>query len=97
MTFMVTALIYLVVMALVAATLFFAASAAFGRAEDYPALPPGTTPTRLPADAITGDDVQSLCFQQSLRGYKASEVDWALRRLAGEIDTLRAQLARERL
>ncbi|MET0316370.1 MAG: DivIVA domain-containing protein, partial [Rhodococcus fascians] len=31
-------------------------------------------------------------FQQTLRGYKPSEVDWALERLAAEIDLLRSRL-----
>lgn len=36
--------------------------------------------------------MRALRFQQTLRGYKASEVDWALDRLAEEIEYLRAQL-----
>ena len=42
---------------------------------------------------VTGADVDSLRFQQVLRGYRASEVDWALARLGAEIDSLRAQLS----
>jgi DivIVA domain-containing protein len=41
---------------------------------------------------VTSADVDALRFQQVLRGYKASEVDWALHRLGMEIDSLRAQL-----
>ena len=57
-------------------------------------VPPGTTTTALPATDVTGTDVRDLRFQQAWRGYKMSEVDWALDRLAREIDELRAELAR---
>ncbi|MCA1004193.1 DivIVA domain-containing protein [Rhodococcus hoagii] len=90
---MLTVLIYLLVMVLVGGLLFLGASAVFGRSEELPPLPPGTTATELPAEDVTGADVKALRFQQTLRGYKASEVDWALDRLGREIDSLRAQLA----
>ncbi|CRK49812.1 conserved exported hypothetical protein [Rhodococcus sp. RD6.2] len=90
---MLTVLLYLIVMALVGGALFFAASVVFGRGEEMAALPPATTVTALPSHGVTGADVQELRFQQTLRGYKASEVDWALDRLGTEIDVLRAQLA----
>jgi DivIVA domain-containing protein len=92
---MMTILLYLIVMALVGAMIFLAASAVFGRSEELPPLPPGTTATVLPAEDVTGADVDALRFQQVLRGYKASEVDWALHRLGLEIDSLRAQLGRD--
>ena len=90
---MLTLLIYVVVIAVVAAALFFVASIVFGRGEELGPLPEGTTATVLPAEGVTGADVNSLKFQQTLRGYKPSEVDWALERLAGEIDILRSRLA----
>ncbi|NKR85711.1 DivIVA domain-containing protein [Rhodococcus hoagii] len=90
---MLTVLIYLLVMVLVGGLLFLGASAVFGRSEELPPLPPGTTATVLPAEDVTAADVKALRFQQTLRGYKASEVDWALDRLGWEIDSLRAQLA----
>jgi DivIVA domain-containing protein len=90
---MVTALLYLLVMAFVGALLFHDAIAVFGRSEELAPLPPGTTLTALPAEGVTGADVEALRFQQTLRGYKASEVDWALSRLGREIDSLREQLA----
>ncbi len=89
---MTTALIYLVLVAVVGGALFLLAALVFGRGEELAPLPPGATPTVLPEDGVTGDDVRELRFQQVLRGYKASEVDWALDRLATEIDELRAQL-----
>ncbi|WP_415973501.1 DivIVA domain-containing protein [Rhodococcus sp. 077-4] len=90
---MLTLLIYIVVIAVVAAALFFVASAVFGRGEELGPLPEGATATVLPAEGITGADVHALKFQQTLRGYKPSEVDWALERLGGEIDMLRSRLS----
>jgi DivIVA domain-containing protein len=88
-----TALIYLVVMVLVAAVVYLIASAVFGRGEELAPLPPGASPTRLPADGTTGDDVRAVRFQQVFRGYKMSEVDWVLGRLGDEVDELRAKVA----
>ncbi len=89
---MTTALIYLVVMILVAAVVFLLASVVFGRGEELPALPPGASPTRLPSSGVTAEDVRNVRFQLVLRGYKMSEVDWVLRRLSGELEELRAEL-----
>ena len=88
---MTTALIYLVVMVLVAGVVFLLASVVFGRGEELPPLAPGASPTRLPATDITGGDLETVRFQLALRGYKMSEVDWVLRRLGAEIDGLRAR------
>jgi DivIVA domain-containing protein len=86
-------LLYLVVLVLVAIVLFGAASLLFGRGEQLPPLPRGTTATVLPAFGVTGSDVDAVKFTQVLRGYKTSEVDWVLDRLAREIEALRGQLA----
>jgi DivIVA domain-containing protein len=88
-----TVLIYLVVMAVVAGVVFLAASLVFGRGEELAPLPPGASPTRLPADEVTEQDIQDLRFQQVFRGYKMSEVDWALDRLGREVTELRARVA----
>ncbi|MEU7785992.1 MULTISPECIES: DivIVA domain-containing protein [unclassified Amycolatopsis] len=90
---MTTALIYLVVMLLVAAVVFLLAAVVFGRGEELAPLPPGSSPTRLPAEDITGEDLTEVRFQLVLRGYKMSEVDWVLRRLGVEIDELRERVA----
>ena len=90
---MVLVLLYLVVLVLVAIVLFGAASLLFGRGEQLPPLPRGTTATVLPAFGVTGSDVDAVKFTQVLRGYKASEVDWVLDRLARELEALRGQLA----
>lgn len=87
-----TALIYLVVMVAVAAVVYLVVSLVFGRGEELAPLPPGATPTRLPARDLTGADVRELRFQQVLRGYKMSEVDWVLERLAREVDALHARV-----
>jgi DivIVA domain-containing protein len=86
-------LLYLVVLVLVAIVLFGAASLLFGRGEQLPPLPRGTTATVLPAYGVTGTDVDAVKFTQVLRGYKTSEVDWVLDRLGQELDQLRGQLS----
>lgn len=90
---MTTALIYLVVMLLVAAVVFLLAAVVFGRGEELAPLPPGSSPTRLPAEDITGEDVRLVRFQLVFRGYKMSEVDWVMRRLGAELDELRGRVA----
>ena len=86
-------LLYLVVLILVAVVLFGLASVLFGRGEPLPPLPRATTATVLPASGVTGADVDTVKFTQTLRGYKTSEVDWVLDRLGQELDLLRGQLA----
>jgi len=88
-----SALIYLLVVLVVAAVIYLLATLVFGRGEQLEALPPGSTPTRLPAGDLAGSDVRALRFQQVFRGYKAAEVDWALERLAGEVDDLHGRIA----
>lgn len=86
-------LIYLVVLILVAVVLFALGSVLFGRGEQLPPLPRGTTATVLPASGVTGGDVDAIKFTQTLRGYKTSEVDWVLDRLAQELDSLLGELS----
>jgi DivIVA domain-containing protein len=86
-------LLYLVVLILVAIVLFGVGSVLFGRGERLPPLPRATTATALPASEVTGADVEALKFSQTLRGYKAGEVDWVLDRLGQELDQLRGQVA----
>ena len=85
-------LLYLVVLILVAVVLFGVASLLFGRGEQLPPLPRGTTATVLPASGVTGADVEAVKFAQVLRGYKTAEVDWVLQRLGAELDGLRAEV-----
>ena len=86
-------LLYLVVLILVAVVLFGLGSVLFGRGESLPPLPRATTATVLPASGVTGADVDSVKFTQTLRGYKTIEVDWVLDRLGQELDSLRGELA----
>jgi DivIVA domain-containing protein len=88
-----SALVYVLVVGVVAAVIYVATALLAGRGEELEPMPPGATPTRLPARDLTGTDVRGLRFQQAFRGYRMSEVDWALDRLAAEVDTLRARLA----
>ena len=90
---MTTALIYIVIMVLVAGVVYLLAAAVFGRGEQLEPLPPGASPTRLPSGEITGDDIRAVRFQQVLRGYKMTEVDWVLSKRGAEVDELRARLA----
>lgn len=85
-----TLLLYLLIMVVVVAAVFAVVWFVFGRGEELPPIDDETTLTRLPAAGIAGDDVRSLVFAQTVRGYKPREVDWALERLAAEIDELRA-------
>jgi DivIVA domain-containing protein len=88
-----SALVYVLVVGVVAGVIYVATALLAGRGEELEPMPPGATPTRLPARDLTGADLRELRFQQSFRGYRMSEVDWALDRLAAEVDTLRARLA----
>jgi DivIVA domain-containing protein len=88
-----SALVYVLVVGVVAAVVYAATAFLAGRGEELEPMPPGATPTRLPARDLTAADVRALRFQQAFRGYRMSEVDWALDRLAAEVDALRARLA----
>lgn len=90
---MTTVLIYLVVMVFVAAVVFLLAAVVFGRGEELEPLPPGASPTRLPAHDVTGSDVAQVSFRVVPRGYKMSEVDWVMGRVGGELDQLRERVA----
>ena len=90
---MTTVLQYLVIAAVVAAILFGIALLVFGRGEQLSPLPARTSPVDLPDRNISGEDVRGVRFALAARGYRMSDVDWALERLATELDGLRAQLA----
>lgn len=89
-----TLLLYLLIMALVVGIVFALAWFVFGRGEELPPLDDATTLTRLPEYGVVGDDVRGLTFALTMRGYKQAEVDWALDRLASEIDALHAVVDR---
>ncbi len=90
---MTTVLQYLVIAAVIGGIVFALAVFVFGRGEQMAAMPARTSPTELPDTGMTGQDVRSVRFAMALRGYRMSDVDWALERMATELDTLRTQLA----
>ncbi len=90
---MTTVLQYLVIAAVIGGVVFALAVFVFGRGEQLAALPARTSPTELPDTGITGQDVRTVRFAMALRGYRMSDVDWALERMATELDVLRARLA----
>jgi DivIVA domain-containing protein len=88
-----TVLQYLVIAAVIGLVVFGLAVFVFGRGEQLAPLSPRTSPTELPDNKITADDVRTVRFAMALRGYRMSDVDWALERMAEELDRLRAQVA----
>lgn len=79
--------------AVIAAVMFGIAVFVFGRGEQMAPLPARTSPSELPAENVRGDHVRQVRFGLALRGYRMSDVDWTLERLADEIDGLRTRLA----
>jgi DivIVA domain-containing protein len=85
---------YLVVAGVIGLVVFGIAVVVFGRGEQLAPLPPRISPTELPDEDITAQDVERVRFTMALRGYRMSDVDWAMRRLGAEIDRLREELDR---
>lgn len=92
---MLTIVVYVVVTLVVAAGLFGLSLVVFGRSEVLPPVARDHTVTHLPDGALTGDDLRSVRFGMSARGYTMAEVDWALEQAAVEIDRLRARLGED--
>ena len=90
---MTTVLQYLVVAAVIGLVVFALTVFVFGRGEQLAPLSPRTSPTELPERGMTGADVGTVKFAMALRGYRMSDVDWALERMGREIDRLRAEIA----
>jgi DivIVA domain-containing protein len=87
-----TLLQYLLIAAVIGLVVFGIAVLVFGRGEEMAPLPPRTSPAYLPDGAVTGRDVEQVRFGLALRGYRMSDVDWTLHRLAGELDRLHARV-----
>lgn len=87
---MLTALLYVLLLALVAALLFLLSAVVFGRGEELTALPRRVRAAEPAPGPVTGETVRALRFTLAFRGYRQAEVDRALARLAAEIDMLRA-------
>jgi DivIVA domain-containing protein len=78
----------------VGALLFLGASLLLGRGETQPPAEPDRSPLALPADRpVTADDVRSLQFTVSARGYRMMEVDWLLDQFALVLEERDAALA----
>ena len=90
---MTTVLQYLVIAAVIGLVLFGIALLIFGRGEQMAALPARTSPAQLPTCDITGGDVRKVRFALAVRGYRMSDVDWTLDRLADELDRAREKLS----
>lgn len=86
---MITVLLYLVIAALIGVVIFFLAVVVFGRGEQMAPLDARTAPAELPEAGIESGDVTALRFSMALRGYRMSDVDWALARLGQELDSAR--------
>src|SRR5699024_1830080 len=84
---------YLVIAAVIGLVVFVIAAFVFGRGEQMAPLAPRTSPSELPDDAIGGDDVRRVRFGLALRGYRMSDVDWTLDRLADELDRLHRRIS----
>ncbi len=91
---MTTVLQYLVIAAVIGLVVFAIAVVVFGRGEQLAPLSPRTSPTELPDEAMTAEDIRKVRFPMALRGYRMSDVDWALERMAEEVDRLRADVTR---
>jgi len=89
----VTLLQILVVLAVIGAVGAVAAGVVHGGLPE----PTSSVPeAALPNGALTPDDIGSLRFSLGLRGYRMSEVDAAIDRLAGELAARDAEIERLR-
>jgi len=94
-------LIYALGLIVIGGVLFLLASLIFGRGEDLPALPAGGTPTELPDDRpLTAADAREVRLPVTVRGYRMTDADWVIERMADALDdrdveiaSLRRQLA----
>ena len=97
---MLSAVVFVVTTLVVGALVFLAGSLLLGRGETQPPADPDRSPLELPEDRpVTADDVRAVRISVTVRGYRMTEVDWLLERLArsleqrdGELAALRARL-----
>jgi DivIVA domain-containing protein len=87
-----TVLQYLVIAAVIGLVVFGLTVFVFGRGEQLAPLSPRSSPTELPENGMAAQDVRKVRFAMALRGYRMSDVDWALEKMADEIDRLRAEV-----
>ncbi len=85
---------FVVGVVVVGALLFLGASLLLGRGETQPPAEPDRSPVALPGDRpVTPDDVRSLQFSVTARGYRMTEVDWLLDQFAQVLEERDAELA----
>ena len=90
---MTTVLQYLVIAGVIGLVVFALAVFVFGRGEQLAPLSPRVSPTELPEHGMSAEDVRRVRFAMALRGYRMSDVDWALDRMADELERLRGKVA----
>ena len=90
---MTTVLQYLVIAGVIGLVVFALAIFVFGRGEQLAPLSPRVSPTELPEHGMSAEDVRRVRFAMALRGYRMSDVDWALDRMADELERLRGKVA----
>ena len=88
-----TVLQYLVIAGVIGLVVFALATFVFGRGEQLAPLSPRVSPTELPDRDMSPEDVRRVRFAMALRGYRMSDVDWALDRMADELEHLRGKIA----
>lgn len=88
-----TVLQYLVIAGVIGLVVFALVVFVFGRGEQMAPLSPRISPTELPDHGMTADDVRRVRFAMALRGYRMGDVDWALDRMADEVEHLRGKVA----
>lgn len=88
-----TVIQYLFIALVVGAVVFAVAMVVFGRAEQLAPLPVRNSPTHLPDGSISAAEIHGVRFGVALRGYRMSDVDWTLDRLAEEVDRLHERIA----
>ncbi len=88
-------IVFLIVLLVVVVGLVLAA--VVGRFGGYLDAPTGTSPFEpLPRGEITAEDIDTLRFDQTLRGYRMGQVDDVLDRLRAELDARDREIARLR-
>lgn len=94
---MLTFFIYALTIVVAGGVLFLIGAFAFGRGEEMAAAPADRSPVWLPSGRpIVAGDVHGLVLPVCVRGYRMSDVDWVLDRLAETIEEREHEIARLR-
>lgn len=91
---MLEAAVFVLTVVVVGALVFLGGSLLLGRGETRPPADPDRSPLQLPEDRpVTADDVLDVRMSVTVRGYRMTEVDWLLERLAAALEERDAQVA----